>query len=153
MLCHCAVLARTGDCSSNDALLAWLRRGGVDVVEAPDALSLCAALMTRAEPPELLIVGSDWLRPSECQVVEYARRAWPDAIVIVHGRDAAAFAGRAIVTIDSPAGLRRLTAAAPDAFLTEHHAYLTVVAEDADEGRASPHRVPRGAGALTATRM
>ncbi|MCA9243547.1 MAG: hypothetical protein KDA32_06310 [Phycisphaerales bacterium] len=152
MRIHSAVLARTGEFSSNTSLAKWLRRSGIDLIEVPDAVSLCAAACTRLEAPDLAVIGSDWIQQNERQVVDYVRQAWPDAIILVHGRDADAYCGRSTMTIDSPAKLQRLLATAPDIILTEYQAYMTVSANDVDEGRASLRELDRGAGALTATR-
>ncbi|GEM_PF-1990104 len=77
---------RTGDAAIDGRIAAWLRRHGATVIECADACEACV-LAVRAEglPPQLAMVGADWLAPDEFSVLGYFREVWPSIGIVITG--------------------------------------------------------------------
>lgn len=80
----------TGDAALESALQIWLERHGLAVVRFDDVYTAAVfVLRERAAPPSFALVGLDWLRPDEAQIVERIRRIWPRIPVILYGEPVA----------------------------------------------------------------
>lgn len=123
-----AIHLRTGDRGTDGAISAWLERHGIEVIACADAFEACTFALTHsAATPELALIGADWLAPDELAISGYFRETWPAVTIVIYGSAAATASiedGSLTHVLRSPAAVRRMLAAAPDALLGESRGAL-----------------------------
>lgn len=64
----------------------WLRGGDFRVHRCEDVYSACVYLVTHPDsPPDLVVVGANWLTPDELAIMDYVEQTWPSAPLMVYG--------------------------------------------------------------------
>src|SRR5262245_8734801 len=85
-----ALHLRSGQTLVERRVDAWLERPGVDALTLSDVFATCALLARGlAISPQLVLVGLDGLTADQRCIVDYARRALPEATVIEYASDIA----------------------------------------------------------------
>lgn len=75
-----------GDRTAEASVDLWLERGGFRVLRFEDAYSACAYLVTNQEdPPDLVVVGANWLTRDELAIIGYVEQSWPGVAQVVYG--------------------------------------------------------------------
>jgi hypothetical protein len=144
--CKRAIHVRTGDRGTDGAISTWLQRHGVDVTPCADAFEACVYALAQPEPPpELALIGADWLAPDEVAVLGYLRETWPGIAIVVYGgtEATASFeASPATRVCRSGEALRRMLADTPDALLDVRRAAPQSPAPPDDGWRPQPKAAP-----------
>jgi hypothetical protein len=87
-----ALHLRAGRGGAADDVGSWLARQRTDVIGCEDAYAaLLAVLRGPAPGPQLVLLSADALDDDEASLVTHIRRAWPEALVVLYGRDVARF--------------------------------------------------------------
>ncbi len=75
-----------GDRTAEASVDLWLERGGFRVVRFEDVYSACAYLVTNQDdPPDLVVVGANWLTEDELAIIGYVEQSWPGVAQAVYG--------------------------------------------------------------------
>lgn len=78
---------RTGERAAAETLDGWLASHGCAITACGDVYEACVRLVRHTgEPPELVLLGADWLSPDEFAILRYLRETWPRAGVLVYTR-------------------------------------------------------------------
>ena len=119
--CQKAVHLRTGDRGTDGAISTWLERHGIEIVTCADAFEACAVALRQHEPPpDLALIGADWLAPGERAIIDYFRESWPGVVIVVHGSTTAtsSLPAQPLTRVCRSAGeVQELLADSPDALL------------------------------------
>ncbi len=84
--CHKAIHLCTGDRGTDGAISTWLDCHDVEIVSCADPFEACVlALTDDAVPPDLALIGIDWLPPDEYSIISYFRETWPGLTIVVYG--------------------------------------------------------------------
>ncbi len=75
-----------GDRTAEASVDLWLERGGFRVLRFEDPYSACAYLVTNQDdPPDLVVVGANWLTEDELAIIAYVEQSWPGVAQVVYG--------------------------------------------------------------------
>lgn len=75
-----------GDRTAEASVDLWLERGGFRVLRFEDPYSACAYLVTNQDdPPDLVVVGANWLTEDELAIIDYVEQSWPGVAQVVYG--------------------------------------------------------------------
>ncbi len=144
----------TGQRATGRAVEAWLAEYGVETVRFDDVYEACAYLLKHYDRvPDLVLVGIDWLAPSEFNIVPYIRQTWPRVGMVVYGATTNAPLFDAlpyVLTCSSAAALRSILGRSPNdlagRLYGQHTAAVPVVVGAA---HAQPAVVPHAPAAPT----
>jgi hypothetical protein len=78
---------RTGTDTLSQLADEWLATHATKTDVCSDAYGSCAFVASEAQPsPDIALFGITWLTRAEAAIVDYARRAWPDSVIVTYGR-------------------------------------------------------------------
>jgi hypothetical protein len=82
---------RTGNAAFARRLDTWLERYGAHWTGLDDAFDACVHLIRHySDPPDLILIGADWLAPDETVLFRFCRETWPSAAILAYAESPSA---------------------------------------------------------------